>query len=322
MTVRAVRILALTLLVLPLFAVVAAADDGPSRVLSATGPVRPAATVDRMVARPAQRAALFIVPGLGTNAADRAEFAAIEQRFRRDHRIVYFGSDGSEYDTYASIDENGRQLRDFVRRSMKRYDFEEAKVLGNSLGGAVGDRAFEEGLSARDGVVAYATIATPHHGSTLAGVTVVGRGVAEGADAEAEFDVLGRLLGHDPNAPAVHALAERRSPTAPKGVRTTTIAAVQDAVIFGWDSHVEGAQQVTLFAGCIEAHGCVLKDERVLDVTEAALRGEPIEHSPAEELIAQGTRRLIDLPHLGGALALASVVVGVSISLRAVRGKN
>lgn len=312
MTASLLRTFALSLLVFPLGAVMASADDGPPRVLSAAGPLRPSETVERVQgADPV--AALFVIGGYGSDPRDVSGFAALAARFP-DREILYFGSEDSTYETRGPIAANANNLTEYVRTSVKRYDIAEAAVYGHSQGGVVADAAFAAGLGERDHVAAYVSVGSPHRGATLAEVTLRTRDAAGGA-VESVGAIMRLIGGSDGSDPAVHDLAQRKGPERPAGVRTTTIAVLNDEVVLGRDAHVSGARNVTLFVPSLEPHGGSARDARVLDHVEAAVRGTEQERPAALERAAQVLRSGLDLVHMAAFTALAAGVLAVGRAL-------
>jgi hypothetical protein len=306
MTASLLRALALSLLVLPLGAVVAAADDGPPRVLSAAGSLRPTETVDRLHGQDGV-AALFVIGGFGSDPQNISGFADLAERFP-DRQILYFGREDSTYDTRGPIDSNARNLTGYVRTSVKRYDIAEAAVYGHSQGGVVADAAFAGGLGQRDHVTAYVSVGSPHRGATLAQVALQTR--EEAGDAVESVGAIMRLIGgSDGTDPAVTDLARRKSPEAPTGVRTTTIAVLNDEVVLGRDAHLTGARHVTLFVPTLAAHGSSTRDARVLDHVETAVRGTQEVRPAAIEQAAQAARGGLDHAHMGVFAVLATAVL-------------
>ena len=248
----------------------ASADDG-----------RPSRTVERATELPPRRDTpkelVILVGGLGSSATD-GTWDAVVARYRDDPRVEVrrFGADPRyPYDTVGDIDANGLRLRDEIRSVASRYTA--VHLVTHSMGGAVADRAFAQGLSAADGVRTYVALAAPHNGATAARIA---QGVLALAGDEAlELRAATAALIHDPATPAVRDLAER--PTAPPtaGLTRLDLRLATDLLVPGPDSRTRGVESRTFLPSSlatIEGHGGVLRDPTVLDaITSTIATGAP-----------------------------------------------
>lgn len=286
---RAFRLLGLCLAVLPFSVTLAAADDGPSRLLSATGPVRPEQTILRVVGS-GRRETVLIAGGYAADPTDTAYFAPLVSRFP-DYQIVYFGNGNGPYDTRGGLDENAAALNAVVRRLVREEDVSKVHAIGHSNGGAVLARSAEIGLGARDNLASLIAVASPTRGASAAAAarwTLTAAG-----DARPEVAWLMRQFPGpaDPDDAAVRDLATRRRPVAPQGVRTLVLCGATDELVARSDCGIRGAERVDLLVSPVQlhprvgphglelrpevgaAHGLILHDERAQDAIEAAIRG-------------------------------------------------
>src|SRR5436309_5637170 len=206
-------LLLIATLVLPCGTAVALADDGPSRLLSATGPLRPFATVERPV-NAASGTAVFSVGGYaGTDGAywDQLKAALPGQ----DHVDV---DHLPGYDARGSIDANGTLLAREVRRRVREDDLDSVALVGVSMGGATIARS---GLTAADNVRTETMLGSPVNGSTTALAVRTGGRIASVLDAREELAAVLRPFRAGLDDPAMVDLAEARRYSPPPGVRVT-----------------------------------------------------------------------------------------------------
>lgn len=297
---------------------VASADDG-----------RPAQTVERATELPPRRVAperelILLVGGLGSSAHD-ATWDALKARFAGDPRyeLRRFGADPRfPYDTLGALEPNGARLRDAVRALSPRYTA--VHLVTHSMGGAVADRAFGQGLSAADGVRTYVALAAPHNGATAARI-------AQGALAQAQDEalevraVVGAVM-HDPARDATRDLAARRTPAAIPDVTRLDLRLATDLLVPGPDARVPGSPSRVLLPSSretIEGHGGVLREPAVLDAITSTIATRSVLPDPRSELLRETTdivsRTADDLALL---LLLAAGLAGVvaAFALRRSRG--
>lgn len=243
----------------------ASADDG-----------RPSRTVGRATELPPRRDTskelVLLVGGLGSTASD-GSWDALIARYRDDPRIEIqrFGADPRyPYDTVGDIDANGLRLRDEIRSVASRYAA--VHLVTHSMGGAVADRAFAQGLSTADGVRTFIALAAPHNGATAARIAQ-GTLTLAGDEALELRAATGALL-HDPATPAVRDLAERPTAQLTAGLTRLDLRLATDLLVSGRDSRVQGVDYRSYLPSSlatIEGHGGVLQDPAVLDTITSTI---------------------------------------------------
>ena len=244
----------------------ASADDG-----------RPARTVERATELPPRRATsdrelVLLVGGLGSSAND-ATWDALLARYAGDPRyeVRRFGADPRfRYDTLGALEPNAARLRDEVRALAPRYSA--VHLVTHSMGGAVADRAFAQGLSVADGVRTYVALAAPHNGATAA--RIAQGALAQAQDEAVEMRAVAGLAMHDPAAPATRDLAIRRGPPPTRDVTRLDLRLATDLLVPGRDTRVAGVPSRVLLPSSrdtFEGHGGVLREPAVLDAVTATI---------------------------------------------------
>ncbi len=258
---------AAALLALPLLLTLgaaASADDGPRRTVGRATELPPR--------RDTPKELVLLVGGLGSHVTD-GTWNAIIARYRDDPRIEVrrFGADPRyPYDTRGDIDASGVHLREEIRSVASRYTA--IHLVTHSMGGAVADRAFAQGLSAADGVRTYVALAAPHNGATAARI-------AQGAltlagDEGVELRAITGALFHDPATPAVRGLAQRPTAAPTTGLTRLDLRLATDLLVAGPDSRVRGVESRTLLPASlatVEGHGGILHDPAVLDTIASTI---------------------------------------------------
>jgi len=312
---------AAALLALPLLlslGAAASADDG-----------RPARTVERATELPPRRATterelVMLVGGLGSSASD-ATWEALKARYSGDPRyeLRRFGADPRfPYDTLGPLEPNAVNLRDEVRALSPRYAA--VHLVTHSMGGAVADRAFAQGLSAADGVRTYVALAAPHNGATAARI-------AQGALAQAQDEALevraaAAIAMHDPATAATRDLAVRRESRAIRDVTRLDLRLATDLLVLRRDSAVSGAPSRVLLPsspGTLEGHGGVLRDPAVLDAVTATIATGMVPPDTRGELLREATGLVSNTAdELSMVLLLAAALAAVLAAslLRSARG--
>lgn len=318
---RLLSLLALVMALLPLGATLARADDGPSRLLSATGPVRPPETIERLVNLVSQ-AALISVRGYASPPEDRRYweplFAATPELLHLD-----FGTDLGRYDTRGSIAANGAALREAVRRAVREEDLAAVTIVSVSMGGVVTGEALNSGLGARDNVTNWVTIGSPLNGSTTARAVRGAGDVAGVLGARAELAELIAPLGGGLDDPAMADLGASRRFTPPRGVRLVHFLALGDEAVLDADAKVPGSQHVrtltppplTGLVTGIHAHGGQLKEGRTLAMVADAVRGQTVREHPLERLVTTVLAPKTDALRFAALLLLAVVFIRAAVLL-------
>ncbi|MGH2498877.1 MAG: esterase/lipase family protein [Candidatus Limnocylindria bacterium] len=322
----------LPLALLPaLWALPASADDGPARTVPPPG--RPAISV----LRPADLAALvrhldasvdagpqlIIVIGGFASAHDDAAFDALRRRYDGDPRyeIVRFGAGSAHYDTTGTLDANARALLEEIRSRSPHYA--RVHLVTHSMGGAVADRAFAQGLSAADGVRTYVALAAPHDGAGAAFLSTLVLGLA-GPDAE-EIRSVARLAGHNIGAPAVEDLAWLRAGPPPPGVARLDVRLATDALVTRQDGRTPGVEARTLLPDSLddlEGHGAVLTDPRVVDLVRATIADGVPPPDRRSAVLRRAADEVDAATEILARVALAAAAAGILASLLAARAER
>ena len=312
---------AAALLALPLLlsiGAVASADDG-----------RPARTVERATDLPPQRVAperelILLVGGLGSSAYD-ATWDALKERYSGDPRyeLRRFGADPRfSYDTLGALEPNATRLRDEVRALAPRYAA--VHLVTHSMGGAVADRAFAQGLSSADGVRTYVALAAPHNGATAA--RIAQGALAHALDEALEVRAIVGTAMHDPARDAARDLAARRTHVPVIGVTRLDLRLATDLLVPGPDTKVRGVPSRVLLPSSpesLEGHGGVLHDPAVLDAIRTTIATRSVPPDPRGELLREATdlvSRASDELALLALLAAALTAVVAAFVLRRARG--
>lgn len=247
----------------------ASADDGPSRTVGRATELPPR--------RDTPKELVMLVGGLGSNASD-GTWDTLVARYRDDPRfeVRRFGADPLyPYDTVGEISGNAVRLRDEIRSLAPRYTA--VHLVTHSMGGAIADRAFAEGLSGGDGIRTYIALAAPHNGATAARVAQTSLALA--GDESIELRAATSGLIHDPASPAVRDLAARPTAVPAAGSRRLDLRLATDLLVLGPDSHVRGVDSRTYLPSSfatIEGHGGILHDPAVVDlITTTIATGAP-----------------------------------------------
>lgn len=278
---------AAALLALPLLlslGAAASADDG-----------RPARTVERATELPPRRATtdrelVLVVGGLGSSSSD-ATWDALKARYVGDPRyeVRRFGADPRfPYDTLGALEPSAANLRDEVRALAPRYAA--VHLVTHSMGGAVADRAFAQGLSSADGVRTYVALAAPHNGATAARIAQGALAQAQGEALEVRA-VVGAAL-QDPAAAATRDLAARRVPAPVTNVTRLDLRLATDLLVPGRDSRVPSVPSRVLLPSSLETlegHGGVLREPAALDAVTATIATGRVPPDPRGELLREAT---------------------------------
>lgn len=286
---RFLLLCALSAAALPLGATLVSADDGPPRLLSAAGRLRPPETIERSV-NFGPPSALFTVRGYGSTP-DQGEYWDPLLVLFPERRHYDFGSDAGHYDTRGPVAASGDAMRREIQRLVREEDLASVTIVSVSLGGVVTDEAFRSGLSARDNVDGWVAIASPLNGSTTARVVRGADLAATALGAQRELAELVAPLGAGIHDPAMIDLAKYRSFEAPRDVPTTQFWAVADELVLDRDTRVDGARYVrtltpTVLSGAA-GHGGQLADARTRAMVAQAVRGEAVRQHPIEAVLAR-----------------------------------
>lgn len=283
---RTVCLLLLALGFVSVGSAVVVADDGPPRVASTAGPVRPRETVLRLGGS-GNRELVIFVGGLASDPRDTSPFAVLAARLP-ERSLAYFGADRDGiYETRGSIAANGTRLRDAVRRKVRRDDYERVHIVAHSMGGNVGDAAFGAGLGWRDSVDSYTALDSPHRGSRIALALreVLDDPFVPRTEARELLQFFGaaavgaRITGDEA---ALSDLARQKNPSAPERVRTVIVSVPDSEFVNGSESRLRGAERWVLPVMPLRrdgddwklgAHGLVLEDPVAREIVSANIDG-------------------------------------------------
>jgi len=262
----------------------ASADDGrppltelrPGEIRSSPAPsFAPGSDLFVEILRaPAQKKELVLfVGGYGSQANDGA-FDDLAARFPSDrYDVRRLGDDPRfPYDTYGGLDANAQVLTDEIRTI--GTDYSAVNVVTHSMGGAVTDRAFANGLSSADGVRTYVAIAGPHSGADYARapalvLPIIGPVkdiVRAGAVAAAR----------DPESAAIRDLATARPIRPPSGVARVDVSLATDGFVNEFDALDPGVPQRLFLPATprelLDGHGGSLVNRQIADLVVETIR--------------------------------------------------
>lgn len=263
---------------------------------------------------------VLLVGGLASTTTDGA-FDALAARFAADPRyeLRRFGADPRHpYDTRGALDPSADALVAQIREEAPRYAA--VHLVTHSMGGAVVDRAFERGLSARDGLRTVVSLAPPRSGATIARAST-GVLAAAGEDAPLVRGILAPV--HDPGLAAVRDLARGRPVvTAPPGVTRLDLRLATDALVLARDASAPGTDSRTLLpstAGGLEGHGAILRDPRALALATATVtdgRTPPDDRSLVERVVTDEVASLDDRAVRVALLVTVAALLALVVALR------
>jgi len=272
--------------------------------LAALADERPRSTVTRPVDGP-KKELILLVGGLDSEPSDKT-WDPVVARFFDDPRyeIRRFGAlAGHPYRTDGSLDGNAAELVAEVRELSPRYSA--VHLVSHSMGGAVVDHAFAQGLSTKDGVRTYVALSVPHSGATaaMAGQALVTASTTDATELRGVF----AAVKHDPGSDAARDLARIAPPAPPPGVARLDVRLATDYIVLSGDAAAPGVATRSLLpvsAGeLVDGHGAILGDRRALDLVAATIADG---HAPPDDR--------------GRALALASDAVNLLVTILFVVG--
>jgi hypothetical protein len=262
----------------------ASADDGrppltelrPGEIRSSPAPsLAPSSDpLVEIIRAPAPKKELVLfVGGYGSQANDGA-FDVLASRFPPDrYDVRRLGDDPRfPYDTYGGLDANAQVLTNEIRTIGGAYSA--VNVVTHSMGGAVTDRAFANGLSSADGVRTYIAIAAPHSGADYARapafvLPIIGPVkdiVRAGAVAAAR----------DPESAAIRDLATARPVRPPAGVARVDVSLATDGFVNELDARDPGVPQRLFLPATprelLDGHGGSLVNRQIADLVVETIR--------------------------------------------------
>lgn len=260
----------LVLLLLALSLPVPASADG-----GCGAPGRPACTVLRPRAPIPVRGSRLGAPDCVVQIGGLGSTVDSTARAFEDLRVDGVETSILDFDALGQIAAAAEALRAHVERI--RDGCASIHLIAHSMGGTVADRAFSKGLSSADGIRTYIPLASPHNGSALARRLC---GV-EGVDpdyTELLRSVAGLLSLPDPTSEAVCDLARVDPPRPPRGVETTRLRLVTDALVLRGDHHAayfDVRELLPLEAAEAEGHGGILVSAQAREIVLRSIeRGE------------------------------------------------
>ena len=307
-------------------ALLAAGDDGPPRPPRADRPTR---TVLRPLEVPelaplrlpvsSDKEAIILVSGINSFPQDPTFDAVIAKLWDDPRYEIYrFGADPTfPYDALGDLDVNARSLRDEVRTIGATHPA--VHVIAHSMGGAVADRAFAAGLSARDGVATYIALAAPHNGSATLAASESVLALAGDRSLEVRAAFSSKL---DPGSDAAKGLARTRPLPPPAGVTRLDLRMSTDWTVTAQDAKDPGVQSRILIPSDLrdvaDGHGGITRDPEALRLITSTIeaRAVPVDTRGVEvQSAADRQSDIAGVVALGVALAAFLLGVGICASL-------
>ena len=277
-------------------ALLAAGDDGPPRPPRADRPtrtvLRPLEAPELAPLRlpvPSAKEAIILVSGINSFPQDPTFDALIAKLWNDPRYQIYrFGADPIfPYDALGDLDASARSLRDEIRTIGETHPA--VHVIAHSMGGAVADRAFAAGLSARDGVATYIALAAPHNGSAT--LAASGSALALAGDRSLEVRaVFSPKL--DPGSDAARGLARTRPLPPPAGVTRLDLRMSTDWTVTAHDAKDPGVDSRVLIPSglrdIVDGHGGVTRDPDALRLITSTIeaRAAPADRRGVEVKMA------------------------------------
>ena len=268
---------------------VAAGDDGPSQPFATGRPtrtiLRPTEISERAPQKTSRKEVIIVVGGVNSSAQDPTFDALVAKLFADPRYEVHrFGGDPAyPYDSLGPLDDAARSLTDEVRDLGLTHPA--VHIVAHSMGGDVVDRAFANGLSAKDGVATYIALASPHSGSASLAATAPVLRVVGDSSLEVRALFSAKL---DVGSDAARDLAHAKPVPPAAAVTRLDLRMSSDWTVTGRDAADPGVESRTLLpadlGGYIDGHGAITRDPRALDLvmTTIATRAVPADTRSAE----------------------------------------
>jgi len=230
---------------------------------------------------------------------DDGSFDVLKKRLvAAGYDVERFGQDPRfPYDTFGAIEPNAVNLRDEVRDRGRSYAG--VHIVTHSMGGVVADRAFADGLSARDGVLTYVSWSAPHSGSTAA----VDIGILDRVSGDDFMRPAFLSRGMEPASAAVHDLAAARPVAPPEGVVRLDLREATDLLVSDRDATDPGVPSRVLVTPR-EGHAAILDDPNAIDLTMQTIANRRV---PPQDARA----RVLDSAAQRGSRAIGDYVFGL-----------
>ena len=265
-------------------ALLAAGDDGPPRPPRADRPtrtvLRPLEAPELAPLRqpvPSAKEAVILVSGINSFPQDPTFDALIAKLWDDPRYQIYrFGADPTfPYDALGDLDANARILRDEIRTIGATHPA--VHVIAHSMGGAVADRAFAAGLSARDGVATYIALAAPHNGSATLAASSSVLALAGDRSLEVRAAFSPKL---DPGSDAAKGLARTRPLPPPAGVTRLDLRMSTDWTVTAHDAKDPGVESRVLIPSDLrdiaDGHGGITRDPEALRLITSTIAARAV----------------------------------------------
>jgi hypothetical protein len=223
---------------------------------------------------PAQKKELVLfVGGYGSQPNDGA-FDELAARFSPDrYDVRRLGDDPRfPYDTYGGLDANAQVLTNEIRTVGP--DYTAVNVVTHSMGGAVTDRAFANGLSSADGVRTYIAIAGPHSGADYARAPAFVLPIIGPVKDIVRAGAV--VAARDPESAAIRDLATARPVRPPAGVARVDVSLATDGLVNEFDARDPGVPQRLFLPATprevLDGHGGSLVNREVADLVVETIR--------------------------------------------------
>ena len=303
-------------------ALLAAGDDGPPRTPRADRPtrtvLRPLEAPELAPLRlpvPSAKEAIILVSGINSFPQDPTFDALIAKLWDDPRYQIYrFGADPTfPYDALGDLDANARSLRDEIRTIGETHPA--VHVIAHSMGGAVADRAFATGLSARDGVATYIALAAPHNGSATLAASGSVLALAGDRSLEVRAAFSPKL---DPGSDAAKGLARTRPLPPPAGVTRLDLRMSTDWTVTAHDAKDPGVESRVLIPSDLrdvaDGHGGITRDPEALRLITSTIEARAV---PADtrgvEMRSAADRQSGIAGALAAGVALAALLIGAAI---------
>ena len=216
---------------------------------------------------------VLFVGGYGSRSDDGA-FDELAARFPPDRYVVRrLGEDPRfPYDTYGGVDANAQILTNEVRAI--GGDYSAVNIVSHSMGGVVTDRAFANGLSAKDGVRTFVAIAGPHSGADYARAPAFLLPIL--GPVEDIVRAVGVAAARDPASDAIRDLAVARPIGVPAGIARVDVSLATDGLVNEFDAKDPGVPQRVFLPATlrelIDGHGGSLVNRQIGDLVVETIR--------------------------------------------------
>jgi len=264
---------------------------------------------------PSSKEAIVLVSGINSFPQDPTFDALIAKLFGDPRYQIYrFGADPTyPYDALGDLDVNARGLRDEVRAIGATHPA--VHIIAHSMGGAVADRAFAAGLSARDGVATYIALAAPHNGST----TLAAAGAVLDLAGDSSLEVRAAFSPKlDPGSDAAKGLARTRPLPPPLGVTRLDLRMSTDWTVTARDARDPGVESRVLIPSDLrdiaDGHGGITRDPEALRLITSTIEARAVPPDRRGVVVQQAADRQSNAADaLSAGILLAALVAALAI---------